>query len=316
MKPERLDALFDAWSESRLTAAEATELSAHLRADPEARARFRADAAFHGQLHAAVDEANLEQATSPANVATWSQPTRTLGMAAMFLAVGLTTASFGWLFAARADHAQTRPLGIHDGGFDELKGALPAGFPTANFTWGGDPSEVAAADADHPTALRFLEAAGEPNIPNSPRQSCDVFQIIDLRSVRGELLGSSEAYVELQARLLDRRAQTSQPVRFIGKIYVFEGNPQEVARQWPPQPDQVLGSGQWFHVSRGGASGSWQTLTTRCVLPPTAGFLVVQLGVGSVGNTGDPSPKLGAQFADDVRLTLRTRQGKAELAAR
>ena len=48
MNPERLDALFDAWSESRLTPAEATELSAHLRADPEARARFREAAAFHG----------------------------------------------------------------------------------------------------------------------------------------------------------------------------------------------------------------------------------------------------------------------------
>ena len=316
MNDERYESLFSAWSESRLTPAEATELSELLRADPQARARFRADAAFHGQLHAAVDEANLEQATSPANVVTWSKPTRTLGMAAMFLAVGLTTASFGWLFAARADHAQTRPLGIHDGGFDELKGALPAGFPTANFTWGGDPSEVAAADAAHPTALRFLEAASERDAPNSPRQSCDVFQIIDLRSVRGELLGSSEAYVELQARLLDRREKTGTPVRFISKIYVFEGSPGEAALQWPPQQDQVLGSGAQFHVSQGGSAGSWQTLTTRCVLPPTAGFLVVQIGVGSAGNAGDPSPKLGAQFADDVRLTLRTRQGKAELAAR
>jgi hypothetical protein len=316
MNDERHQFLFDAWSESRLTPAEATELSAFLREDPEARARFRADAAFHGQLHAAVDEANLEQATSPTNVVTWSKPTRTLGMAAMFLAVGLTTASFGWLFAARGDHAQTRPLGIHDGGFDGLKGALPAGFPRVSFTWSGDPSEVAAADPAHPTALRFREAAGEPSVPNSPRQSCDVFQIIDLRSVRDELLASSEAFVELQARLLDRRAEGGTPVRFIAKIYVFEGSPEDGALHWPPQPDQIIGSGAQFHVSQGGANPSWQTLTSRCILPPTAGFLVVQLGVGSAGGAGEVSPALGAQFADDIRLTLRTRQGKAELAAR
>ena len=62
MKPERLDALFEAWSESRLTPSEATELSAQLRADPEARARFREAAAFHGHLHAALDGLNLDQA--------------------------------------------------------------------------------------------------------------------------------------------------------------------------------------------------------------------------------------------------------------
>ena len=43
---------------------------------------------------------------------------------------------------------------------------------------------------------------------------------------------------------------------------------------------------------------------------------MVQLGVGSAGDAGEVSPALGAQFADDIRLTLRTRQGKAELAAR
>lgn len=142
----------------------------------------------------------------------------------MLLAVGLTVASLGWLLSARAEHAETRPLGIHDGGFEALKGHMPDGFPSEIFTWGGDPSEVASV-AGHPTALRFLEAAGEPNIPNSPRQSCDVFQVIGLKSVRTELLTSSEAYVELQANIHDARPAHAQPVRFIAKVYVFEGDP-------------------------------------------------------------------------------------------
>ena len=313
MKPERLDALFDAWSESRLTPAEATELSAHLRTDPEARARFRTDAAFHGQLHAALDGLNLDQATAPTKPIDFPSRSRTLGLAAMLLAVGLTVASLGWLLSARAEHAETRPLGIRDGGFDALKGRLSDGFPSEVFTWGGDPSEVAYV-AGHPTALRFLEAAGEPNIPNSPRQSCDVFQVIDLKSVRTELLTSSEAYVELQANIHDARPAHAQPVRFIAKVYVFEGDPASIVGNWPPAADQVLGSGAQFQVMHGGAG--WQTLTTRCVLPPTAGFLVVQLGAGSAGQPGQASPKLGAQYADDIRLTLRTRQSKAELAAR
>lgn len=313
MNDERYQVLFDAWSESRLTPAEATELSTLLRTDPEARARFRTDAAFHGQLHAALDGLNLDQATAPTKPIDFPSRSRTLGLAAMLLAVGLTVASLGWLLSARAEHAETRPLGIHDGGFEALKGHMPDGFPSEIFTWGGDPSEVASV-AGHPTALRFLEAAGEPNIPNSPRQSCDVFQVIDLKSVRTELLTSSEAYVELQANIHDARPAHAQPVRFIAKVYVFEGDPASIVGNWPPVADQVLGSGAQFQVMHGGAG--WQTLTTRCVLPPTAGFLVVQLGAGSAGQPGQASPKLGAQYADDIRLTLRTRQNKAELAAR
>ncbi|MCX6889537.1 MAG: hypothetical protein NTU71_08945, partial [Verrucomicrobia bacterium] len=133
-------------------------------------------------------------------------------------------------------------------------------------------------------------------------------------SVRTELLTSSEAYVELQANIHDARPAHAQPVRFIAKVYVFEGDPASIVGNWPPAADQVLGSGAQFQVMRGG--DGWQTLTTRCVLPPTAGFLVVQLGAGSAGQPGQASPKLGAQYADDIRLTLRTRQNKAELAAR
>ena len=302
MNDERYQVLFDAWSESRLTPAEATELSTLLRTDPEARARFRTDAAFHGQLHAALDGLNLDQATAPTKPIDFPSRSRTLGLAAMLLAVGLTVASLGWLLSARAEHAETRPLGIRDGSFDALKGRLTDGFPSEIFTWGGDPSEVASV-AGHPTALRFLEAAGEPNSPNSPRQS-----------VRTELLTSSEAYVELQANIHDARPAHAQPVRFIAKVYVFEGDPASIVGNWPPVADQILGSGAQFQVMHGGAG--WQTLTTRCVLPPTAGFLVVQLGAGSAGQPGQASPKLGAQYADDIRLTLRTRQNKAELAAR
>lgn len=315
MKPERLDALFDAWSESRLTPAEASELSGHLRGDAEARARFREAAAFHGRLHAALDGLNLDQATAPNKTLGFPKPSRALGFVALLLGVALTVASFGWALASRSDRAESRSLDIHDGGFDGVTGQIADGFPTRTFTWGGDPSDVVRTD-DHPTALRFLEAAGERTIPDSPRQSCDVFQIVDLRSVRDQLLTSGEAYVELSVGLRDDRPAGSETIRFISKVYVFEGSPADIIGHWPPVADQTLGSGAQFHVSRGGADGAWRPLTTRCVLPPTAGFLVVQIGVGSAGGPGSASPKLGRQFADDVRLTLRTRPGKAELASR
>jgi hypothetical protein len=243
------------------------------------------------------------------------QRSRALGFVAMLLGVALTVASFGWALASRSDRAESRSLDIQDGGFDGVTGQIAEGFPARAFTWGGDPSEVVRA-GDHATALRFLEAAGEQTIPNRPRQSCDVFQIVDLRAVRDQLLTSGEAFVELSVSLRDDRPAGSETIRFISKVYAFEGSPADIIGHWPPVADQTLGSGAQFHVSRGGADGAWRPLTTRCVVPPTAGFLVVQIGVGSAGAPGSASPQLGRQFADDVRLTLRTRPSKAELASR
>jgi hypothetical protein len=315
MNLERFESLFDAWAESRLTPAEAAELSALLRADPAARKRFREAAAFHGHLHAALDGLNLDKAVTPTTTMDFPRRSRVLSLVAMLLGVALTVASFGWALASRSNQAESRPLEIHDGGFDLISGKIPDGFPARCFAWGGDPSEI-THEGDHPTALRFLEAAGEPTIPNSPRQSCDVFQIVDLRSVRGQLLTSGEAYAELTVSLRDARPGNSEPVRFISKVYVFEGSPTDIIGHWPPVADQTLGSGAQFRLSRGGREGEWRPLITRCVLPPTAGFLVVQIGAGSAGEPGSASPKLGRQFADDVRLTLRTRPSQAELAVR
>jgi hypothetical protein len=316
MNQERLDTLFDAWSESRLTPAEATELSALLRTDPEARARFQQAATFHGQLHAALDGLNLDQAAGPAKPIAFPARGRAMSLAASLLALGMAVTSLGWLFAAKANTSEIHAVEIADGSFELSQGVIPHGFPKNVFTWGGDRSDVVTHDGHHRQSLRFIEAEGEPNIPNSPRQSCDVFQIIDLHSVSGELLNSSEAFVELQASFLDARAQADMPIRFISKVYVFEGSPKDVAGNWPPHVDEALCSGTQFHVSKGVHPQEWKTLTTRCVLPPTAGFLVVHIGAGSAGQPGQASPKLGAQFADDIRLTLHTRQNKAELAAR
>lgn len=312
MNEDRFETLFEAWSESRMTPEEAAELSALLRRDRSACEKFRAAAAFHAQLHTAADSLTLDAATASQTVSfpTFSRP---MGLVAALLAVGLTVSSFGWLLAARSDRAETRPLEITDGGFELLKGSVPAGFPTRAFSWGGDPSEIVALE-DHPTVLRFLEAAGEPSVPNSPRQSCDVFQIVDIRGVRDRLLNSEEAFAELQLSLKDGRPAGSEPVRFIAKVYVFEGSPTDIIGHWPPVADQTLGSGAGFRVTRGNTG--WTPMTTRCVVPPTAGFLVVQIGAGSAGEPGSTSPRLGRQYADDVRLTLRTRPSKAELASR
>jgi len=62
MNVQRLHELIDAWRESRLTEATATELSRVLRDSEEARRIFRAESQMHGLLHQAVMAAAMEEA--------------------------------------------------------------------------------------------------------------------------------------------------------------------------------------------------------------------------------------------------------------
>jgi hypothetical protein len=58
--------------------------------------------------------------------------------------------------------------------------------------------------------------------------------------------------------------------------------------------------------SKGGAPQAWHTVTAKVLLPAHAEFAVVQLVAGKTqAGAGQPS-EFGEQFADDVRLTLKT----------
>ena len=316
MKSDRLTDLFEAWSQSCLTPSEASELSALLRGDAKARAVFQERTAFHGLLHLAIDEVILERGTAPEIASRFPFRSRVLGLAAALLVVGLTGLSLGWLLASPAETIRVRSIDIRDGQFELLRGTTPAGFPKAPFTWGGDPSEVSLVDAAHRQSLRFIEAAGEPNVPNSPQHSCDIFQIIDLRFLQPEILNGGETFIELKASFLDKRTKEGEPIRFMCKVYAFEGEPSNLAAFWPPSADQIMGSGAKFLISKALENQGWRTLSARCVMPSNAGFLVVQIGAGRPLAHGSAAPSLGEQFVDDISLTLHTRQTQHNLTSR
>lgn len=123
-------------------------------------------------------------------------------------------------------------------------------------------------------------------------------------------------FASLITTLASLHAAEADPAGNLGPIRIAKFKGDHMAAVSMTLDDEALCSGTQFHVSKGVHPQEWKTLTTRCVLPPTAGFLVVHIGAGSAGQPGQASPKLGAQFADDIRLTLHTRQNKAELAAR
>ncbi|MDZ4288849.1 MAG: hypothetical protein U0984_12865, partial [Prosthecobacter sp.] len=223
------------------------------------------------------------------------------------------------LFSATVVWAVTAPrvvamaaqlIALVDGSFEKQSGRVPSGFPVKTGIWSGDESEVVKSGMvkarDGRSALRFLRAEGNANVPDSAAEACDVYQIVDLRPLRSKLKATGDSILELSAEFLDARTTPGAPVVFACHIYLFEGSAESLHTVWPPAAQDTLGVGANYILSSGGPdAGGWREVITRCVLPPQVDVAVVKLSAGR-DRRGGPVPELGGQFADHVKLILKT----------
>jgi hypothetical protein len=194
-----------------------------------------------------------------------------------------------------------------DGSFQKQSGRVAAGFPSAFGVWSGDEAEIVRADAarDGGQALRFVRAEGDAAVANSPANSCDVYQLVDLRSLKADAAGG-EASLELSAQFLDARMEKGEAVNFTCRLHVFAGSPDSLRVEWPLTRLDALAFGAGVVQSHGGAPHSWRSVTAKVLLPPQADFAVVHLVAHKPKTPAGTDALFGAQFADDVRLTLKT----------
>lgn len=230
--------------------------------------------------------------------------------AAAGLVIGLFGASVVWALAnPKAVATTSRLLTLVDGSFEKDGGAIASGLPTAFGVWSGDRSEIvsdgAAAPAEGRGVLRFLKAEREPALPAYGAASCDVHQFVDLRSMRSEGT-SAETTLELSVRFRDGRAAAGETVKFFARIYLFAGSPGSLAAEWPITQKEALASASGGLDSDGGTPADWQSVTTKVLMPSQADFAVVHLLVHKPNNPVGVEATFGEQFADDVRLTLKT----------
>jgi len=227
--------------------------------------------------------------------------------AAAGLMAGLFGASVVWAFAnPKAVATASRLFALVDGSFEKQRGHLASGFPSGLGLWGGDEAEVVdAATVDGLRALRFVRAEREAALPNYGAASCDVYQLVDLRSLKGNV-APGEATLELSARFMDARRSTGEKVKFICRLYAFSGTPDALPAEWPLSQKEALAAGSGTFDSFGGAPTTWQTVSTKVLLPPGADFAVIHLVVHKPENPAGTEALFGDQFVDDVRLTLKT----------
>ena len=319
---ERLDELLLESRTRTLSGAEREELNATLRTDEDARSHaaqmLMDDAALAEQLRAAqmesllsADSGGMLGAAQPfAEVkrrSGWFQ-WRPLTAAAAGVVLGLFCATVAWAMASpRAVATMTRVFALEDGSFEKMSGAVPAGFPKQSGVWSGDDSEVVSAGDAKPKdgahMLRFVSPGADANDPNGRAISCDVFQLVDLRSLREHGSAQGDSVLELSAEMLDARPFNTRPsVTFFCQLFLFKGDPAKAHEAWPLNNGDALGSGSAQLTTLGNGPAAWKKLTARCLLPAQADYAVVQLAA----RPNLRPTKLESLFMDDVKLTVKT----------
>jgi hypothetical protein len=229
----------------------------------------------------------------------------TAAAAGIIFGMFCTSVVFGYVMP-RAVATASRLFALVDGSFEKTMGRVASGFPSEFGKWSGDEAEaVEESSVEGSRALRFVRAEREPALPNYGAASCDVYQLVDLRSLKADA-DPGEATLELSARFMDARQKAGEKVKFICRLYTFSGAPDSLPAEWPLSQKEALAAGSGTFDSFGGAPATWQPVTTKVLLPPGADFAVIHLVVHKPKTPTGTEAVFGDQFADDVRLTLKT----------
>ena len=250
------------------------------------------------ETKAASVEGTRELLTSPAMIdarngfawVAW----RPLAAAVAGIFVGLFSASLVWAMASPRVTAE-RLFSLINGSFDESH--IERGFPHRTGVWSGD--EATIKDG----RLCFIKPESDPNDPKGRAIACDVFQLVDLRTLPRVRGSEGEAVLELSARFDDARPYNTPPsVTFFCQLYLFQGDPTQMHQSWPQSIPEALASGSAQVTTLGKDGKGMRQLTARCLVPAEADFAVIQIAA----RPNLRPAKLDGLSADDVKLTLRT----------
>ncbi|MBI5394030.1 MAG: hypothetical protein HZA91_01905 [Verrucomicrobia bacterium] len=303
------------------TPEEAAALQKALKEDAEMRALYldymNLDVALGAAAEAAAMTGNLparaQASQIMARTSGWHAwlSWRPFTAAAAGLVAGLFCASVVWAYAGPWAVATVSQLfQLKDGGFEGRAGRVPSGFPMETGVWRGDVAEMTTTDAiaakEGRQVLRFIEAEPAAGAPDGPADGCDVFQIVDLRPLRGAIIAGRSS-LELSASFADTRRATGEPIDFFCHLYVCRGQPESARRQWVASPREALAfAAGGFTTTCGAEKAAWRTQTVRVLPPPDSDFAVVLVTAVRHGGSSTTPARFGEQFVDDVKLVLRT----------
>lgn len=199
-----------------------------------------------------------------------------------------------WLTAESTPEAK---LFLSDSSFEE---AASVSFTPTMFGWYGDKAYAVKAAAgvaplhgDH--MLRLVRSAVDP------ADTCEVYQIVDLRGV-ARLPHGSPLYVEASAAVNSLPSDALDSYVFAIHLYASPDNPVEQQTMWPASWNSNI-SFVGKQLKADADHTSWQQISSMIPIQADANYLLIQISVRSEhSRNGRDFP---GQFIDNVQVCLK-----------
>ncbi len=211
--------------------------------------------------------------------------------------VGLFVASVWGSWWLTAEPTLEAKLFLSDSSFEE---AASVSFTPKMFGWYGDKAYavkesfgVAPLHGDH--MLQLVRS----NV--DPADTCEVYQIIDLRGV-ARLPHGSAMFVEASAAINSLPATPLDSYVFAIHLYASSDNPVEQQTLWPASwKSDISFVGKQLRADTDHTS--WQQISSLIPIQADANYLLIQISVRSEhGRNGHEFP---GQFIDNVQVCLK-----------
>lgn len=299
------------YTEGHASADEVSRLNEILSADADARATFLRYCNLDMALQMEAAEVSLGPHPAPA---TWlSRPWRpsaaallagicgaVLGAGAAWGVIPQSRNPVRWSILSSGFERETeiRLRSVEDSHGDAIPGLVGS--------WQADVARI--TEAEHGVVpfsgtrmLAFEQALAPAGFKGESPRSCDLYQIIDLDQLRGEIAAGTSS-LSLSARFFDASAAHDIPTLFELRIHFFSQPPEQVAdftRSRAAVATNVL------RTSGQEAERGWRRLTVEATVPSNAVFAVVQI---SATRPKEPPQSraavFGRHYCDDVELTF------------
>ena len=223
--------------------------------------------------------------------------------AGLFLGLLLGVVGVRMVVGMPSDEPFARRIRIAAPHFQSLDvGLIPNQFPIRFGEWCGDPAEVIER-ADGNPGLRFLRTANVNGAGAGGAHSCDVFQLVDLQSLRenfGQMPSHDQIILKLSAVFRHDHPRSDLPaLRGVCRICFFQAQPESISAHWPGILRDAIGvGGKAAPLGAGGEA----LVTASCILPPEATVAVISVSIHSGDPTGH-AVDLGDSFASNISLT-------------
>jgi len=313
-----------------ITDAEARSLEQQLQADPALRDSYldalNLDSALEATAESAETALSLpvplsQRALAPASAGSasprWTS-WRPLAAAAAGLVFGMFCTSVVFGFGARP---AAKVMLLLQESFENGPAPLVTGVPPGPDFWSGDYSEIVAESEgvkpkDAGKMVRLLRSDHEGRTVARPSHQGDLMRVIDVRPFLKDA-GGTEVVLTLSARF--NAAPFPGSERYDGMVTIYAlGSDTDLHGA---TEDIVKKDALAFSVGFSGAAdrdpATWQTASTRLLLPPGADRVMVKVSFCRLPAAGETVASLPASqtftghFIDDVRASIRIREEQA-----